>query len=285
MAAIDQILRNTGAQLSNTFYVNGAAQDADGAVTVVATSADGTELANEQADDDVASDGKYEWTMPPQADLTRLTMKWTGTFSGTQVTATTYAEIVGGFLFTLAEARAFKTSLANEVKYPNSTIIDVREEIAQLFENFCRVSFIPRYRRDVLDGDGKRAIYLPRREVRTIQSLTEDGTALTDGTDYYSYENGRLARWNATWSNLTPKNVVVDYEHGFEIPPGPIVRCALIVLEDLIVGSDIFNRAVSQTDEAGTIRLSYADDARNRPTGIPWVDARLNEYLDVWGVE
>lgn len=286
MAAVDQVLRNVGAELSNTFYVNGSPQDADGAVTVVVTDAAGTEIANTTASDATAADGKYEWTMPPQANLTRLTLNWTGTFSGVSVTATTYAEIVGAFLFTTAEARAFQNGkLSDTNKYTDAAILDVREEIAQLFENYCKVSFIPRYGREILDGNGKPALYLQRREVTAVQSLTEDGTTLTEGTDFYTYSTGRLLRYNAVWSQLTPQNVVINYEHGFDQPPGPIARCALLLATDHLVGSDLMDRAVSQTDDAGTIRLSFADDARNRPTGIPYVDARLNEYVNLWGVE
>lgn len=286
---MDQILRNTSAELSNTFYVNGVATDADGNVTVVATKANGTELANTLALSGVAGDGKYAWPLPPQAPLSILTLDWSGVFSGSQITVTTHAEIVGGFMFTLAEARQFRndkiatgSTLGDRVS--DEEILEARDEVTQFFERTTGVSFVPRYRREIHDGRNKSAIYLDRREVQTIQSITENGIALTEGVDFYAYPSGRLVREGSVWSGEAPRNIVVDYEHGYEITPLTIKRSALIVLHSMVVGSDLHDRKIFQQDESGIFRLSFPDSPNDRPTGIPYVDARLMEYATPWGV-
>lgn len=285
MATTDKILRNTSAELQTTFYVDGVATDADGDVTLIVTKPDATELFNGTADDATALDGQYEWNLTPQTDLTLLTLAWTGLFSTVSQTVTTYAEVIGQHLFSINEVRGFRQGkLSDDVKYPNDDVVDVREEITQFLEQYCRVSFIPRYRREVLDGNGKSVMYLDRREVTAIQTVTEDGVSLVVGTDIVFSNEGRLVRKNAVWSTLDPQNIVIEYEHGYVTPPGPITRAALVLLDSYLVGSDLSDRKVSQTDDAGTIRLSFPDALRDRPTGIPYVDARLNEYANMWGV-
>jgi hypothetical protein len=261
-----------------------------GVVTVTITRENGTVIATDASTAD-NSDGTYNYILTvadnPQMDL--LTLDWKITSTGEVVT--TYEEIIGKYLFSLEQARAFRDdklatgdTLGDRVS--DEDILEARDEITEFFENTTGVSFIPRYRREIHDGQGKSTIYLDRREIRTVQKLTEDGIILTEGTnnDFVVYPSGRLYREGAVWSDDGRRNVVVDYDHGFRTPPFPIRRAAMIILHSLVVGSDLHDRKIFQQDESGIFRLSFPDATNRRPTGIPYVDARLNEYMGPWGI-
>lgn len=259
-----------------------------GTVTVTVTRGDGTVIASDAATTD-NNDGTYRYDLDVNDNnqLDILTLEWTLVSSSEVVV--TQEEIVGSFLFSLEQARAFrdeKLAIGGVLgdKVSDEEILQARDEITEFFETYTGVSFVPRYRREIHDGRGRAAIYLDRREVRKIRKLTEDGLVLTEGVDFDSYPSGRLYRDGSLWSDEGRRNVVVDYEHGYSATPLPIRRSALIVLHSMVVGSDLHDRKIFQQDESGIFRLSFPDSPGKRPTGIPYVDARLNEYLTPWGV-
>src|SRR5690606_13981537 len=133
---------------------------------------------------------RYDLTVNDNNQLDILTLEWTLVSSSEVVV--TQEEIVGSFLFSLEQARAFRDEklaiggvLGDRVS--DEEILQARDEITEFFETYTGVSFIPRYRREIHDGRGRAAIYLDRREVRKIRKLTEDGLVLTEGVDFDSY--------------------------------------------------------------------------------------------------
>ncbi len=277
MTGADHILKNTSATLGITF----TAGDATGNVTYTVTDADGVSVQTGTATNEAAA-GYYTFTLTPQAAVKTLTIVWSGTWGGAVQTITTYAEIVGAHLFTVAEARAVDNAkLANATTYPDATIREARAGIADFFEQVTRVSFIPRYARTILDGDGTGAAWLPHRQVRSLLAASTGSTSTTrtaltaaELLEVDTYDYGLLER-STTWT-IGHRNLVVSYEHGYQAVPWDIHQAALIYLGFVLVASDVSDRTISYSNELGTFR--QATPGRNYPTGIPVVDAALSRY-------
>lgn len=282
----DHILKNTQATLEATF-TSGVAT---GSVTYTVTDATGTSVATGTATH--GSGGAYSFVLPPQDTVKTLTIVWSGTWAGAAQSITTYAEVVGGHLFTIAEARAFdNAALTNATLYTDAAIREARAGIADFFDNVTGISFIPRYRRETLDAPSYGYdLWLGRRQIRTLLAASSDGTAFT--TDELAavnvYEYGKLHRpgttWCGTsWPSSTRLGVIVAYEHGYQMVPWEIHQAALMYLRYVLVSSDISDRAISVVNDFGQVqRLSVA--SMRYPTGIPTVDAALNRQTPVLGM-
>ncbi len=275
--AASQILKNTVATLEVTFSVG----NADGAVTVTILRADGSTLVAGGATTQTGGAGRYVYSLAAQSELDSLTATWTGTFGGAAQSVQTFAEVVGGYLFPLADLRAFGDKvLANATTYPDADLRAARERITDMFQDICGVSFIPRYEREVIDGTGSTRLWLKRKRVSRIIAASANGTAITgaDLTALKPYPTGRVERpvvW--PWPSLSSlQNVTVAYEHGWPSPPADIARVGMVMARYDLVSSDISDRMISFDNDLGSVRLSVP--GRNFPTGIPIVDATLARY-------
>src|SRR5215217_5067951 len=104
MPDLERVQQLTPATVSQQWYEDGTATD-PGTVTVGITRADGTTLvaAGAATSGTGTSPRTFNLTTTHTALLDRLKLTWTSTTKGT---LTSYVEIVGGFLFTLAELSA-----------------------------------------------------------------------------------------------------------------------------------------------------------------------------------
>lgn len=273
-----RVLRNTGAVLEQSFYLDGELANADGAVTITITRSDSTAVATGAATSN-PSTGKYDYTLAPQADLNILKAVWTGTFSGVVQSVTSYVEIVGNHLFTEAQARSFDdASLSDTTKYADSDIADARDRITDLLEHHTGVAWVPRFARETLDGNqspyvarlysNTGSLRLRHTRVSRLLSVAVGGTAYSSPelAALYLYDWGDI-------ESLTPwlagyRNIVVEYEHGYDYLVDGVDRIALRWLRTMLVSSDIDSRVVAMTD-AGGESYSYS---RSTPSGIPEVD-------------
>lgn len=278
------ILKNTGpTTLTKTWYVNGTPTDV-GAVTIGIVDEAGNTIVSAGTATTNNNDGTYEYTLAVQTQVNRLTATWTDTASQSLVDE---IEIRGNHLFTEADARAFHGSeLTNATTYPDAKIAEVRDRIMDEFQQICGVSFVERYKRESLQGPGGRELWVKYPRITEIISATVSGTAVTVSNVLALKPHGKvLWRTDGNWVRGTasnPLNVVVEYAHGFDTPPGDIQRAALVLLRHHLVrdttGSGITDRAVSMTDDIGTVRLAQADIRRKRYYGIPLIDATLERY-------
>lgn len=278
--SLDRVLRNTQAELSVTFYGDEAALSADGAVTVDLIKADGTALLENQATSNPGV-GQYKYILAPQSDLMRLTVVWTGTFSGVVQSITTYVEVVGGRYYALAEARASDSSLASTDRYPTSELEQVRLEVEDEFEEICEVAFVPRFGRETISGNGRSTLMLRRNKIRRIISLTVGSVAFSaENLSALSInEIGEIYNDGSAWSSGI-QNIVVEYEYGYDAPPSDVRRAALIRQRHRLMAnkSGVPDRAVSYSAaEGGTYSLATPGRA-GFETGIPEVDAVLKRY-------
>lgn len=295
MADLDWVLRSTPARLSVTFYGDETPLDADGAVTITITKADGSVLVSAAGTTHVtpADSGTYTFDLAPQVDLNVLTCVWTGTFSGSPVSITTGVEIIGGQLFTLAEGRASDSALSDVNKYPISALIDARVQVTEEFERACKRSFIPRYRREVVDGvdtNGRMLLLDKADPIRLLSvKVREDDDTVTTWTapeiaTLTLDRQGEVARNDGdVWPTYYDNNITVEYEYGLLRVPAEIKRVALIRFKSLLVQkfTAIPDRATSWTAEGGGT-FSLATPGRSGYiTGIPEVDAVLNDYYVV----
>lgn len=276
-----QILRGNGTNLSVTFYGNETPTDADGDVTVTITNAAGETVVDAATTSHGAADsGQYSYALAGQTDLDYLTVVWSGTFGGLDRSQTDYVEVVGGFLYTLAELRASDSSLRDTDKFPSSLLAASRITTMDEIDSVCRGwSFVPRYARATVSGLGDDNLLLPHLHVTRIRSVTVDGTAFTDDevADIKVTETGQLLRGSGVFTK-GERNIVVAYEHGLEVTPPDVGRVAKVLnryrLNQPYGGiSDRATQFVSADN--GTFRL---DTGAVDKTGIPDVDAVLARY-------
>lgn len=276
------ILKNSGGKLR--VYFDAAAT---GTPTVSVVDATGAAVSTGAVSQ--VSGAEYASTLPPQASLASLTATWMATVSGLQQQIVTRAEIVGGHLFTLAELRSFGaippavSPLASTSNFPDEALEDTRVRVAELFTDYCGVSFVPRYGRVTLDGDSSLSLWLPSREVTRIRSVTVNGTALSStdlaGLVFYPYGQIDHDTGLTPWDGSAPANVVVEYEHGYAVPPADVAREALVYARYLLTTSQLADRVLSTMTDMGVLRQSVPGP--NTPTGILSVDAVLNRYREV----
>ena len=274
--------RNAGTlTITKRWYVNETETDV-GDVDVAIVDLAGNEIQASVLAGQVGS--VYSYNLTSVAIVNYYIVTWTPQDSQ-YATFIDEIDVVGHRLFTLGEARAFQDGLvADTTTYPVADLDKARTDIEDLFEKICRVSFIPRYSRQTLDGDGRKSLFLNRPKVSAITAVTEDAVALVIADDVIFYSDGTISKPSSgTWSSGDRQNIVVDYEHGFSSPPSAIARAGKTLLLSLLAGSDVLDRAIVHTDETGTYRLSVPDD-KKRPTGIPEVDSVLAQYRRSWGV-
>jgi hypothetical protein len=288
-ADVTRVLARTGAKPRVTFTTDSGTTDLDGTCTVTATNPAGATVAGTPlAASHVApaGSGTYEWTLPPQPDPTLLRQDWSGAISGVAVTVTTWVEIVGGFLFTLAELRAVsvdgRTPFTDTSLFGDQRLREVRDEVTEDFEARAGWSFIPRYERELLDGDGSSTLLLAHPKPQRVLAASVSGTALDSSglADLKLGEHGAVRR--ATLGSWTAgvQNVTVEYVHGWAQVPAAVKTAALGRAAMLLVPSLGGSAASSWTTPDGT---TYTYDPAGRTVagmtqhyGIPKLDSVLN---------
>ncbi|GII88275.1 hypothetical protein Ssi03_62650 [Sphaerisporangium siamense] len=292
-----RVLRTASATLQRTFYLGETPADSSTPVTVTVTDATGAVVTTGTATSSGPDTGTYQYTLPGQAQLARLTAAWAATIGGTAVSAEEPVEVVGGFFFTLAEARASDESLADTTRYPTAAMAAARQDTEAECEAICGRAFVPRYRLITLDGSGTSDLLLPDggdelvagsmlRGVRTVRSAR---IAPRVGFAFTPLTTGQLAALAVTRDGMLRRtdggiwtegvrNVVLEYEYGSDAPPAEIRRAALQRFRWLLTAprSGIPDRATSfQAAEGGVYELDTAGASR---TGIPDVDAAYLRY-------
>lgn len=276
--ADDRLAAGTAATLTATFRdQHGESAAPAGTVTVKVTRADGTTLL--AAGTATGTDGyarTVALTAAQTATLDTLTATWTD--GGNNATITTRHDIAGGFYFTLAEVRAGEAALATG--YSTDQLVAGRRAVEDEFEGICGVAFVPRFRRVTLDGTGRAAILCPDPMLRTVRSVTIDGTALdADALAGLALtDSGLLTRTDGGLFTAGAGNVTVGYEHGYDRPPAEIRRYAMKRLRQVMTesASAVPARATSfQVGDTGVFRLATASRWQ---VGDPDIDGALARW-------
>lgn len=279
---MDRVLQASLATVEVTLYDGETPTDSTIAVTVEVVGDDGTVIvpAGTATDAGTAGDGKYSFKLQPShtARLDRLTCKWTATIAGVAQTFTTRVEVVGGFYATLAEIRVLK-DLSDKAKYPTTALITARNWAEDLVERVVGVAFVPRYARDLLDGDGCDTAWLSRLEARQLLGVRIDGVtqASTVWQGWAVYPSGAVVRISGVFPS-GHRNIDLAYAHGLTAPPADIEQAALTLIRYRLLEQQTrsFDRATAINADGTT--FSFAVAGANRPTGLPEVDAVLTDY-------
>jgi hypothetical protein len=287
--ANERILVNTAATVSAQF-VDQYGDPADpGTVTAHVVAEDGTEVvaAGTATGGSSTSPRTLALTYSQVGSQTNFyTVTWSGSSTGT---LQTLVEVVSGYYFTEAQARAHKHGLMNSTTdYPSTQMRTARLVVEHEFERVCW-PFIPRYRRVRVSCTNDYRLWLPDMYVRNIRSVR---AYAADGVTYTAYTAAQLAAISVNDSGLITSNagpfygyslglndLVIEYEYGFDRPEPRVVDAALARLR-YIMNSDrsgIPERAQSfQAAEGGGYSLTVAGK-NGSITGMPDVDVVLKD--------
>jgi len=273
-----QIVAGVASTLEWTYLdENGEGADPGAAVTVGIDRADGAELvasgtaATEDTDPDHAGRHTYTLSAANSATLDVLTVSWS--ISGT-VVATTHVEIVGGFLFTVAEARASYAGLDNTAKYPTADIVKYRMITEAELNWICDRAFTPRFRRLTVDGTGTGSLLVPDNDLRAVSAVSVGGTAYgsTQLAGLKVYEHKRIDQpWGEVWE-FDQENVDIAYSFGLDRPFQDLKEAALERFRELLwsKGKGLPGNASSMNGPDMTVQF---DKPSEFETGNKLVDA------------
>lgn len=259
----------------------GSPTAAEGDVTVAVTTSDGTELVASTTATVGADTGVY--TVPltgaQTSTLDILEATWHDVDADTDWV--TKHRIVGGFLFTIDEARAFDDVLADTVKYPAATLAAKRDEVEDEVEWICDRAFVPSFDRVTCDGTGTDRLTVGKHDIRRIRAVTVYSTLGGTGTALSATELASIAKVGGgdirrtdggifTWGT---ENVVVEVEYGLDGPDDMLAAAAKTRLRSRLFmsKSQIPERTRSWTDPNGNSYTFTGPDAYR--TGIDSVDA------------
>lgn len=266
---MDRVLQGTGTTVSVTFYEDGVIVD-PGSVTLNVTRADGTVLvASGTASGSGATARTFALTATHTGLLDRLTLAWVSASKGT---LTTTVEIVGGFLFSLAQARA--TSPLNDVDdYPTGDLLEMRTTVESAMEELCG-AFVPRYARDTVQARYGRPLRLPRPFVRAVRSVTINGIDLSPSEVAAVMTDGSFL-YGSPWGT---GSVTVGYEHGRDRPPERIRRAALLLAKVWLVSGPVDDRTNTFTSTEGGTYSLVTPGRGGSVFGVPEVDTAVSQH-------
>ena len=276
-----RVLKTAQVVLSHTFYVDETPTDAIGAVTYSVKRLDGTVVASGNATGPSAQH-VYTVTVPAQSQLDMLTVDWTGTVGGAAVTARDFIEVVGGFIFGLAEARAVPPAL-DATRYPTDKLAQKRIGVEQECETICGQAFVPRFARVAftLDADARGTsitskLALPHINVTALRAITVDGAA--QSVTGLSVSQSGVLRGLVWTGTIIGSRIIVEYEHGMDYPPEDLKDACMLRLRSRLTQGDsgVPQRALSfSVQDGGVYRLSTPSATK---TGIPDVDGVYERY-------
>lgn len=252
-----------------------------GVVTVKVESSDGTvvKAAGTATSGSGVNPRTVALTAGDTADLDVLTATWS---VGVDVVATSTHEVVGGVYLSVQEIRDLEPALSTVTEYPNAVLITARRQVEAMFEDACNRAFVPRFRVDVLSGDGTNTLVVRRPDVRAVRWCE-----IWDGAEYVTVDVaelranavGAVHREDAVWP-VGVQNVRVGYEYGLDRPPQDLRQAAVQAIRAQVntFRSGIPDRATSyQPIDGGNVVLA-TPGLGPWITGIPTVDEALKRY-------
>lgn len=206
---------------------------------------------------------------------------WTAVHSSQPIQWMSEVEIVGGYLFEIADLRDQDRTFTVE-KYPSETLREVRSWVEDVIEGprAANVAFVPRSSRVIVNGSARTALPLPDLNVRDVYAITVDGVAWTSTQiDTLTVDDGVLWLNADSPVSVWPaghRNITLHYTHGHDRAPGAITRAALMLAKEYLVKSDVPGRATATSIGDQLFRLTIA--GRDGVTGLPDVDAAIDQF-------
>lgn len=186
--------------------------------------------------------------------------------------------------FTLAELRALP-DMNDTGAYPEAKILAAAAFFTKIVEREIGTALIPRTFTETLDGNNLGTLVLGNLPVRSLTSVTVNGTAVA--TAGLGFGNGILryvssyAASGQTWTKGIG-NVVVTYVAGEATVPADIKNAVMWATRDRLLSQNNLNgidvRRTSMTNDLGGT-VSYVLPGEKRPTGYPELDALIASYV------
>lgn len=269
-----RVLQTTKVTMTHTFVVDETPTDAAGDVTWITKRLDGTTVDSGTADHP-GPDGKYTLPLQAAAAPDAWTLDWTGTFGGAPVTVRDIVDIVGGYMFGIAEARSAHMTLRNTNLFPTAKLVDQRTRVEMEAEGIAGRAFVPRFTRVALAGNGTCEIAAPHLPIRAVRAVSVWGTPFTEDqlANVYAGDAGVLYYPGGWAHGRGSRNIVVEYEYGLDSPPFYVRDAGITRLRQLLSEntSAIPSNATSwTTQDGGVFRLTTAGV---RSTGYADIDA------------
>lgn len=239
----------------------------------------------------------HTFTLAQLPQLDTYSIVWQGVVNGVTTQWTTVVELVGDFIFEIAELRNLDRAFKDTTRYPTATLRKIRTAVEETLESVtaANVAFVPRHTRVKLDGSSPdltraynpltfggdyRGLRVPNFQVREIYSLSVNGTALTtEEIDTVGVDDNMLWRSAGVSYPAWPyghRNIEIHYEHGMDRAPNAITRAGLILAKEYLITSDLPTRATATSIGDQMFRLTIA--GRDGVTGIPDVDAAIKQF-------
>lgn len=278
-----QILRGAPAVISVTLSDQNGQPRIGGVTTVTVKRFDDTTILTNAATSNGATTGVKQVTLDASVtnQLDELSCVWQET-AGQTIEQT--VEVVGGYYFTISEARAAGPNLDDVVKYPDVLVIRARQAVEEWIESrkVTGRAFVPRFRTAKVSGNDRQVITLPDSDLRRVRSLgvrTPSGVFYADAIDNLRIDaSGRLTTPLGLFVHGV-HNVEVTYECGFDAPPERIKTAALFLLRETLkfTKTGAPDPATFQIIEGRVFGVSQPGSRGSR-TGIPHVDEALDEW-------
>ncbi len=284
--------------LIKSWYVDGSLGTGVGDVTIGVVDGNGDEIVAVSTATTDNGDGTYTYSLADQPNPDQLKITWTR--ADTSADLVDRVELVGNWLFTEAQARTFHAKadaasalipLASATEYTDAIIADERLRITDDLEQWTGRSWVPRYCRVELKGNGSPILSLSgfartsdgfplnrsgrSMDIATLLTLTVGGTSQTVGNYVLDPVGGNLISTGGAFPSTTisnPYNVVVEYVYGMPTIVDGVDRIALKLLVDRLVPSAFPDRALSVDTDFGTTRFVQPGGPQDNASRIPEVN-------------
>lgn len=182
--------------------------------------------------------------------------------------------------YTPVEIRALVPPVRDEGKYSDALIEALVAEFEELAERARGVAYRHREATATLHPRGWCRLLLGHVVIEELTSVTVDDVAWTteqvDGIEVDSAVGSISAHWSG-------RTVVVEYVHGYEVPPAAILRACREFVRGRAIESqgNAPRNAISWQDDSGfSYRDGTADWSAGRYTGLRVVDDAINTVTD-----
>jgi hypothetical protein len=187
---------------------------------------------------------------------------------GATVRAVTHHRIVGGFMFSRTDLQALDAMS----QFSPAQLDDARDRVTDLFEHCTGMSWCTQFDLWSTSLIGSDVIAVGYRPIRSVRSITVDGTTVALADVEVNADAGVL------FDHWFHGVIEVGVEHGMDRPPADLRKAALVAARYDLLGdtSGVSPRARSLSNEFGNI--NYATAGKDYPTGLPDVDAALARH-------
>lgn len=137
----------------------------------------------------------------------------------------------------------------------------IEQFCGRLFEETAATS-------ETVDGSGQTTIRVAGYPVTAVNTVTEDGTALVEGDDYFWYTDGRIIRsvsgqYDRPWIPYR-QSIIINYDYGWNtttVPDDLRTVCANIVLRIFRAGEGWANSPAGAAGNLASLTLEGSGSA------------------------